>query len=175
MLGLVIRYGLLYFAGRSWFERTFVPRFSPLALLGLLYTIFILFAAQGRAIVTDVVPVIRVAVPMLLYFSSMFFVTLLFASYFRFPYDLAVTQAFTASSNNFELAIAIAVATFGVTSPEALAATVGPLMEVPVLLGLVRVALLFQPWWERKHPVRQNEEPTTMGEYIRAPDSQDNL
>lgn len=152
LLGILIRYGLIWAKGKAWFEATFVPRFSPLALLGLLYTVFILFASQGHAILQDVVPVVRVAVPLVLYFSSMFFVTLLVAYLLRFPYDLAVTQAFTASSNNFELAIAIAVATFGVTSPEALAATVGPLMEVPVLLGLVRVALWMQPWWERKIP-----------------------
>lgn len=150
LVGVVIRYGLIWVAGREWFEQKFVPRFSPLALLGLLYTIFVLFAAQGRAIITDIGPVARVAVPMLIYFSLMFFGTLLLAYLLRFPYHLAVTQAFTASSNNFELAIAIAVATFGVTSPEALAATVGPLMEVPVLLALVRVALLFEPWWKRK-------------------------
>lgn len=150
LVGVAIRYGLIWVAGREWFEQKFVPRFSPLALLGLLYTIFVLFAAQGRAIVTDIGPVARVAVPMLLYFSFMFFGTLLLAYLLRFPYDLAVTQAFTASSNNFELAIAIAVATFGVTSPEALAATVGPLMEVPVLLGLVRVALLLESWWRRR-------------------------
>jgi len=149
VMGLLIRYILLWRTSRRWFEDKFIPYFSPLALVGLLYTIFVLFAAQGHAIVLQIVPVVRVAVPMLLYFMIMFFMTLLSARFFRFPYDLAVTQAFTASSNNFELAIAIAVATFGATSPEALAATVGPLIEVPVLLGLVHVALKFQSRWDR--------------------------
>jgi len=154
--GVLIRYTLLWFTSRKWFEEIFVPRFSPLALLGLLYTIFVLFAAQGHEIVLQIVPVIRVAVPMLLYFLIMFFSTLLLAKFLHFPYDLAVTQAFTASSNNFELAIAIAVATFGTTSPEALAATVGPLIEVPVLLALVHVALKIQSRW---FPTNENDLP----------------
>jgi len=154
VIGIMIRYSLIFFFKREWFNNVFVPRFSPLALIGLLYTIFVLFAVQGHLIVTDIGSVARVAVPMLLYFTIMFFGTLLLAYLFKFPYDLAVTQSFTASSNNFELAIAIAIATFGLTSPEALSATVGPLIEVPVLLCLVHVTLRFQSWWEKKIPAK---------------------
>ncbi len=154
VLGVCIRYGVRALAGVEWFERVFVPRFSPLALVGLLYTIFVLFAVQGRDIVNQIGPVARVAVPMALYFALMFGSTLLLARRLNLSYALAVTQAFTASSNNFELAIAIAVATFGVTSPEALAAVVGPLIEVPVMLAMVSVALRMQPWWERRGRAR---------------------
>jgi len=146
-LGVLIRYTLRTLAGKVWFDNTFVPRFSPLALIGLLYTVFVLFAAQGHNVIAQVGPVARVAVPLLFYFAIMYSLTLFFAYRSGFPYKLAITQALTASSNNFELAIAIAVATFGVTSPEALAAIVGPLVEVPVLLGLVSLASHFQPWW----------------------------
>lgn len=152
VLGVSTRYTLRRVAGNVWYDSVFIPRFSPLALGGLLYTIVVLFAVQGRDVINEIGPASRVAVPMLLYFMIMFSVTLLLAYYFRFPYKLAVTQAFTASSNNFELAIAIAVGTFGVTSPAAVAAVVGPLIEVPVLLFLVSVALRLQPWWERNVP-----------------------
>jgi len=160
-LGVLLRFGLRFLAGVRWFDQSFVPWFSPVALLGLLYTIFVLFAAQGEGIVEQIGPVARVSVPMLLYFATMFTLTLGIAYYMRFPYELAVTQAFTASSNNFELAIAIAVATFGVTSPEALAAVVGPLIEVPVLLGLVSVALRLEVWWKRRLCIENDRSSST--------------
>lgn len=156
-LGVTIRYTLLALAGARWFDSVFVPRFSPLALVGLLFTIFVLFAAQGRDIINQIGPVARVSVPLLLYFTITFISTLLLARWMRFPHALAVTQAFTASSNNFELAIAIAVATFGVTSPEALAAVVGPLIEVPVMLALVYVARWTEARWGGKEKAWANE------------------
>jgi ACR3 family arsenite transporter len=139
--GIVLRYGLILMKSRTWLDQKFLPYFSPLALLGLLYTIVVLFANQGYEIVSDIGAVARVAVPMLIYFVTMFVVSFALSWRLHMPYDAAVTQAFTAASNNFELAIAVAVGAFGVQSQEALAATVGPLIEVPVLLGLVYVAL----------------------------------
>ncbi|KAF9774792.1 hypothetical protein IL306_007176 [Fusarium sp. DS 682] len=134
---VITRFTLRMTAGPDWYERVF-PRFAaPWSLIGLLYTILVLFASQGRQVVHQIVSVVRVAAPLVVYFISIFFVTLLIAHRMGFSYPLTVTQSFTASSNNFELAIAIAVATFGPDSDQALAATVGPLIEVPVLLSLV--------------------------------------
>ncbi len=149
VVGLLLRYGLRSWAGPVWFDTVFMPRFSPCALLGLLYTIVVLFCVQGRVVINNIGAVARVAVPMFCYFNLMFFSALYISYRLKFPYSLAVTQAFTAASNNFELAIAIAVATFGVTSPAAIAATVGPLLEVPVLLALVYVVLAIRGKWDR--------------------------
>jgi ACR3 family arsenite transporter len=121
----------------QWYDNVFLKWASPWSLIGLLFTILVLFASQGRHVVHQIVSVIRVAAPLVVYFGVMFFVTLFIAYKMRFGYKLAVTQSFTAASNNFELAIAVAVATFGADSNQALASTVGPLIEVPVLLGLV--------------------------------------
>jgi ACR3 family arsenite transporter len=108
-----------------------------LSLIGLLFTILVLFASQGSQVVHQIVSVVRVAAPLVVYFSLIFFATLIATKRMGFPYGFSVTQSFTAASNNFELAIAVAVASFGPHSDQALAATVGPLIEVPVLLGLV--------------------------------------
>ncbi|KAK9233951.1 sodium bile acid symporter family-domain-containing protein [Lipomyces kononenkoae] len=136
---LVTRFSLQKLAGPTWYEKIFLKWASPWSLIGLLFTILVLFASQGRQVVHQIVSVIRVAAPLVVYFASIFFITL-FATYrLGFGYKLAATQSFTAASNNFELAIAVAVATFGANSDQALAATVGPLIEVPVLLGLVYV------------------------------------
>ncbi|WXC47994.1 hypothetical protein QX201_007709 [Fusarium graminearum] len=134
---IVTRFTLRMAAGPEWYERVFLRFAAPWSLIGLLYTILVLFASQGRQVVHQIVSVVRVAAPLVVYFISIFFITLLIAHRMGFSYPLTVTQSFTASSNNFELAIAIAVATFGADSDQALAATVGPLIEVPVLLGLV--------------------------------------
>ncbi|OBT90005.1 arsenical-resistance protein [Pseudogymnoascus sp. 03VT05] len=125
--------------GAKWYEGVFIRLISPLSLLGLLFTILVLFASQGRNVVHQIVSVVRVAAPLIVYFALIFFLTLLACYKLGFGYKLATTQAFTAASNNFELAIAVAVAAFGPDSEQALAATVGPLVEVPVLLGLVYV------------------------------------
>ncbi|KAK5465261.1 arsenicals resistance [Exophiala xenobiotica] len=121
----------------SWYEKKFLKWIAPWSLLGLLYTILVLFASQGERVVHQVVSVVRVAAPLILYFVIIFFLTLIITKRLGFGYKLATTQSFTAASNNFELAIAVAVATFGADSDEALATTVGPLIEVPVLLALV--------------------------------------
>lgn len=121
----------------KWYDETFLKWLSPWSLIGLLFTILVLFASQGRHVVHQIVSVVRVAAPLIVYFLIIFFATLLVAYKLGFGYKLATVQSFTAASNNFELAIAVAVAMFGADSNQALAATVGPLIEVPVLLGLV--------------------------------------
>lgn len=123
----------------SWYDQVFLKWVAPWSLIGLLFTILILFASQGHQVVHQIVAVVRVAAPLLIYFAVIFFLTLLITHRLGFGYKLSATQSFTAASNNFELAIAVAVATFGTNSDQALAATVGPLIEVPVLLGLVYV------------------------------------
>ncbi|RII19541.1 Sodium Bile acid symporter family protein [Streptomyces sp. YIM 130001] len=127
--------------GRVRYETDFLPRIGPWALYGLLFTIVVLFALQGETIASQPVDVIRIALPLLVYFAVMFFGTFLLGRRIGLAYDRTVTLAFTAAGNNFELAIAVAIATFGVTSGQALSGVVGPLIEVPVLIGLVHVAL----------------------------------
>jgi ACR3 family arsenite transporter len=134
---IITRLVLRLTAGPAWYDRVFIRFASPWSLIGLLYTIIVLFASQGRQVVHQIVSVLRVAAPLIVYFISIFFVTLFIARRLGFNYPLTTTQSFTASSNNFELAIAIAIATYGPDSDQALAATVGPLIEVPVLLALV--------------------------------------
>ncbi|KAB8260191.1 sodium bile acid symporter family-domain-containing protein [Aspergillus pseudonomiae] len=134
---ILTRFVLRWATSARWYDQVFLKWISPLSLIGLLFTILVLFASQGRQVVHQIVSVIRVAAPLIVYFSVIFFATLFIAYKMGFGYKLAATQSFTAASNNFELAIAVAVATFGENSNQALAATVGPLIEVPVLLGLV--------------------------------------
>ncbi|KAK2058950.1 arsenical-resistance protein [Colletotrichum caudatum] len=134
---IITRLSLIYTVGKKAYTVKVIPFLAPWSLVGLLYTIIILFASQGSQVVHQIVSVVRVAAPLVVYFSVIFSATLLVARKLGFRYGLACTQAFTAASNNFELAIAIAVATYGPNSDEALATTVGPLIEVPVLLGLV--------------------------------------
>jgi arsenite transporter len=157
---LLTRVAIIQSAGRDWMEANFNPVISPVALIALLWTIFAIFCIQGRNIVDNIGDVIRVAVPMLVYFVIMFFGSLFVCRKLGFGYEKSVTQAFTASSNNFELAIAVSAATFGVNSPEALAATIGPLVEVPALLALVYVALWLQPRlsWDTI-PVAEPDDP----------------
>jgi ACR3 family arsenite transporter len=132
--------------GRADYEAKVLPKIGPWALYGLLFTIVILFALQGRTITSQPLDVARIALPLLVYFAVMFFGTFLLGKGLGLAYDRTATLAFTAAGNNFELAIAVAIATFGVTSGQALSGVVGPLIEVPVLIGLVYVALA----WRRK-------------------------
>ncbi|BDD59302.1 hypothetical protein MPDQ_000243 [Monascus purpureus] len=134
---ILTRFTLRWVASARWYDEVFLKWASPWSLIGLLFTILVLFASQGRQVVHQIVSVIRVAAPLIVYFTVIFFTTLVITYKTGFGYKLAVTQSFTAASNNFELAIAVAVATFGADSNQALASTVGPLIEVPVLLGLV--------------------------------------
>ncbi|WP_031468990.1 ACR3 family arsenite efflux transporter [Sciscionella sediminilitoris] len=127
--------------GREWYENRFLPRIGPIALYGLLFTIVILFALQGNQITHRPVDVLRIALPLLIYFAIMWAGSYALGSALRLPYARTTTLAFTAAGNNFELAIAVAIATFGATSGQALAGVVGPLIEVPVLVGLVYCSL----------------------------------
>ncbi|MFF2248231.1 ACR3 family arsenite efflux transporter [Streptomyces sp. NPDC058142] len=136
--------------GRDDYEAKFLPKIGPWALYGLLFTIVILFALQGKTITSQPVDVVRIALPLLVYFAVMFFGTFLLGKGLGLAYDRTATLAFTAAGNNFELAIAVAIATFGVTSGQALSGVVGPLIEVPVLIGLVYVALA----WRKKFDAR---------------------
>lgn len=137
--------------GRRWYEQTFLPRLSPWALYGLLFTIVILFALQGHQITGHPLDVARIALPLLAYFVLMWGGGFALGRAIGLPYERTTTLAFTAGGNNFELAIAVAITTFGVTSGEVLAGVVGPLIEVPVLVGLVYVALAIR---KRYRPVR---------------------
>ena len=132
--------------GREWYETKLLPRLGPFALYGLLYTIVILFALQGHTITSRPGDVARIALPLLCYFAIMWFGSFALGRALGLPYDRTATLAFTAAGNNFELAIAVAIGVFGVTSGEALAGVVGPLIEVPVLVGLVYVSL-----WAKRH------------------------
>jgi ACR3 family arsenite transporter len=133
--------------GIDWYEHTFLPRIGPVALYGLLFTIVVLFALQGDAITSEPFDVARIALPLLVYFAVMWVSSFAIGLRMGLPYDRNTTVAFTAAGNNFELAIAVAIGVFGVTSGQALAGVVGPLIEVPVLVGLVYVAL----WARRRY------------------------
>ncbi|EFJ28165.1 arsenite efflux protein-like protein [Selaginella moellendorffii] len=139
--GMITRAVLCSSLGKRWYETKFLPIIGPFALLGLLYTIFVMFSLQAHHIVGNLDKVARVAVPLAIYFGIVFAATVGLCLLMKVSYEQSVTQAFTASSNNFELAIAVAVGVFGIDSSEALAATMGPLLEVPILLALVYVML----------------------------------
>jgi len=144
--------------GREWYETKLIPRIAPFALYGLLYTIVILFALQGHTITSHPADVARIALPLLAYFAIMWFGTFAYGRAIGLPYERTATLSFTAAGNNFELAIAVAIGVFGVTSGEALAGVVGPLIEVPVLVGLVYVSL-----WARRHYSSTPKQPTLEG------------
>lgn len=147
---VLTRFLVRWIASPQWYDTVFMRYLSPWSLIGLLYTILVLFASQGRQVVQQIVSVVRVAAPLIVYFIVIFFLTLWVARSLGFVYSLSATQSFTAASNNFELAIAVAVATFGPDSPQALASTVGPLIEVPVLIALVYVLRWVSRRWRFK-------------------------
>ncbi len=163
-LGFLTRIVLVRRRGEAWYEGVFMERLAPTAILGLLFTVVVMFSLRGSSIVSLPWDVFRIAVPLVLYFLIMFFLSFAMAKRLGFSYEETTTLSFTAASNNFELAIATTIGVFGITSGQAFAAVIGPLIEVPVLLSLVNVALRFRPRFAPGAATRSDGRGVGLGE-----------
>ncbi|MCC6818076.1 MAG: ACR3 family arsenite efflux transporter [Bacteroidia bacterium] len=156
LLGIITRYSLVALKGESWYERTFIPKISPITLIALLGTIVLMFSMKGDSIIRLPLDVLRISIPLIIFFATIFIGTFIFLMKTKTPYEDAAAISFTASGNNFELAIAVSIGIFGINSGEAFAGVIGPLVEVPALISLVKLALYFKRKYYNAKPIHSN-------------------